>query len=272
MKLLIAVDMEGITGVTSWDHVDPAKPDYARFRRLMTGDVNAAIRGAFEGGASEVMVTDGHNLGTNILIEEMDERAFLNCGLRPDLSMVAGVEQGMDAVMLVGYHARSGSQNAMLCHTFTLGVNNLTLNGNAIGEIGMAAAVAGHYDVPVILVCGDQAACDEAQQTIPGVETCAVKTSSSQFAAECLPPEASQDAIRRAARLAVEKFRQGKFPAALKPSMPCKIQLQFKTPAQADSACLLPGFTRLDGTTFEFIERDILAAYQKLAAALLLAD
>jgi D-amino peptidase len=80
MKLLIAVDMEGITGVVTWNHVDPSHAEYQRFRRLMTQDVNAAIRGAFEGGATDVVVTDGHWNSDNILIEELDTRARLNSG------------------------------------------------------------------------------------------------------------------------------------------------------------------------------------------------
>jgi len=270
MKLLIAVDMEGISGVTSWDHVDPAKLEYARFRRLMTKDVNAAIQGACEGGAHEVFVTDGHNMGANILIEDLDERAVLNCGMRPDLCMVGGVEGGMDAAMLIGYHARAGTQEAILCHTYTLDVANLILNGKPIGEIGLAAALCAHYDTPVIMVSGDQAACREAEDLIPGIDTAVVKTSSGQFAAECLPPQASRERIRAAARRAVERVLQGSAPAPQKTETPVRMQLQLKNPAQADNACLLPGFVRVNGTTFEFQGEDILSAYQALVAGIIL--
>src|SRR5512147_2278239 len=105
MKILIAADMEGITGVTHWDQVNPNHAEYSRFRTLMTGDVNAAIRGAFAGGATSVAVTDGHNNGRNILIEELDPRATLNSGTPSRLSMVNGVDQNVDGVMYVGYHA-----------------------------------------------------------------------------------------------------------------------------------------------------------------------
>lgn len=118
MKILIAADMEGITGVVCWDHVNPNHAEYPRFRRLMTGDVNAAIRGAFEGGSSEVIVSDGHNLGRNILIEELDPRARLNSGSPSPLSMVQGIDQGVKGVIFVGYHACIGSQNAILEHTW----------------------------------------------------------------------------------------------------------------------------------------------------------
>src|SRR5512139_3697983 len=94
MKILIAVDMEGITGVTTWEQVTPGQAEYARFRRLMTQDVNAAIRGAFDAGADEIIVADGHNLGRNILLEELDPRARLNSGSPSPLSMVQGVDSG----------------------------------------------------------------------------------------------------------------------------------------------------------------------------------
>ncbi len=117
MKILIAADMEGITGVVHWDQVDSQHPEYQRFRRIMTGDVNSAIRGAFEGGADEVIVADGHDSARNILIEDLDPRARLNSGTPSPLAMVQGVDQGVDGAMFVGYHARCGAPNAILDHT-----------------------------------------------------------------------------------------------------------------------------------------------------------
>ena len=104
MKILIAADMEGVTGVVHWDQVDAQHPEYQRFRKLMTGDVNAAIRGAFDGGADEIVVADGHGSGRNILIEELDARARLNSGSPSPLSMVQGAQGGVSAAMFVGYH------------------------------------------------------------------------------------------------------------------------------------------------------------------------
>ncbi|HET6824155.1 MAG TPA: M55 family metallopeptidase, partial [Anaerolineales bacterium] len=108
MKILIATDMEGITGVTTWDQVTPGHAEYARFRRQMTEDVNAAIRGAFDGGAKEVVVADGHWNASNILIEELDPRARLNTGSPSPFSMMEGIDESINGVMFVGYHARNG--------------------------------------------------------------------------------------------------------------------------------------------------------------------
>src|SRR5512136_734990 len=128
MKILIAADMEGVTGVVHWDHVSPSHGEYPRFRRLMTGDVNAAIRGAFEAGADEVLVTDGHDNGRNILIEELDPRAHLHSGHLSPFSFVEGIQDGVDGVLLVGYHARIGAFASTLDHTWSGVVANLALN------------------------------------------------------------------------------------------------------------------------------------------------
>ncbi len=196
MKILIAADMEGISGVVHWDHVDPKHPEYPRFRKLMTADVNAAIRGASAAGADEIVVSDGHSWGRNILIEELDPRATLNSGTPSPLSMVQGVDQGVDGVMFVGYHARIGTPNAILEHTWSdERVANLWLKAadqpeyQPFGEIGLNAAVCGHFNVPVLMISGDQAACAEASSLLGNVETAVVKWASSRMAAECLHPE-----------------------------------------------------------------------------------
>ena len=137
MKILIAADMEGISGVTTWDQVTAGKPDYERFRRLMTEDVNAAVRGAFDSGAKEVFVTDGHASGSNILIEELDPRASLNTGSPSPLSMVQGVDE-VDGVIYVGYHARAGSPEGILDHTWSSRtVANVWLNDILVGEYAL---------------------------------------------------------------------------------------------------------------------------------------
>ena len=193
MKILIAVDMEGVSGVVHWDHVDPQHKEYPRFRKLMTDDVNAAIRGAFEGGADEVIVSDGHAYGRNILIEELDPRARLNTGSPSPLAMVQGSDRQIDAAMFVGYHARVGSQNAILDHTWSSScIAGVWLNGRPIGEIGFNAAVCGYFGAPVILISGDQTACAEAADLLGPIEQVVVKRATGRMAAECLPPELAQ--------------------------------------------------------------------------------
>ena len=139
--------MVGITGVVNWDQVNPNHPEYSRFRKLKTAEVNAAIRGAFTGGATLVAVTNGHSKGSNILIKDLDPRATLYSGLLSPLSMVHGVDADVDGVMYIGYHGRKGAMNAILDHTWSdERVSGLWINDRAFGESGLNGAVCGHFD------------------------------------------------------------------------------------------------------------------------------
>src|SRR6266511_4811497 len=196
MKILIAVDMEGITGVTTWDQVTPGHAEYARFRKQMTEDVNAAIRGAYQASADEVIVADGHWNGSNILIEQLDARGRLNTGSPSPFSMMQGIDLSVDAVMFIGYHARNGSPNAILDHTWSSKtVANIWLNDILTGEYGLNASLAGHFGVPVIMVSGDQTACAQVSELLGEIETAVVKQATDRFAAECLSPEGTRDTI-----------------------------------------------------------------------------
>ena len=271
MKIQIAADMEGITGVTNWDQVDLNRTDYPRFRHLMTGDVNAAVRGAFEAGADDVLVTDGHDRGTNILIEELDPRAHLVCGDYTPLAMAQGVDQAVDGLIFVGYHARAGSQNAILDHTWSSRrVANLWLNDILVGEYGLNGAVAGHFNVPVLMLTGDQTACAQATELLGEIETVVVKTAFSRMAADCLPPQVTQPQIQAAALKAVKRLQQGDAPQSFIISSPVHVTIDFNSSDQADQAAVYPGSTRLDGRRLSFIAGDMLAAYMGFQAAVAL--
>lgn len=271
MKILIAADMEGITGVVSWDQVNPNHAEYARFRRLMTGDVNAAIRGAFEGGASEVLVSDGHNMGRNILIEELDPRARLNSGSPSPLSMVQGIDSGVNGVIYVGYHARIGTQNAILEHTWSdERVANLLINGQPFGEIGLNAAVCGHFGAPVLMISGDRAACAEATALLGALETVIVKTASSRMAAELLPPAVTQEMIQAGAKRAVQRLVNGQAPQPLRLQPPITMAIDFVQSEMADKAALLPGARRVERRV-EYTAADMVTLYAAFRTALALA-
>lgn len=270
MKILIAADMEGVTGVVSWEHVNPNHPEYARFRKLMTQDVNAAIRGAYDGGAGEVVVSDGHNNGRNILIEELDPRARLNSGSPSPYSMVQGIDQGVDAVMFVGYHARIGSENAVLEHTWSdERVYDLRLNGQSIGEIGLNAAVCGHFGAPLIFISGDQTACAEAAELTGGrVEQAVVKVASGRFSAELLPPAVTERLIQDGAARAAAGFLQGSPAQPVRLTAPITMQVDFVQSEMADRAMIFPGAIR-HGRTLEVVAEDmphIYAAFRSLLA------
>lgn len=272
MKLLIAVDMEGISGVTTWDQVTPGHAEHARFRKVMTEDVNAAIAGAAEAGADEIVVTDGHWNGDNILIEALDSRARLNTGSPSPFSMVQGADEGVDAAFFIGYHARIGTQHAILDHTWSsMRVQNLWLNGRIAGEAGLNAALLGHFGVPVLMMSGDQSAAAEAADWIPGIHTAVVKQAHGRWSAEVLPVVESQARIRETARRAVQAYQAGNSPAPLRLAAPVTGLIEFFYTDMADKAMLLPGAKRLDGRRIEFTQPDMALAYWAFRAAVTLA-
>lgn len=272
MKILIAADMEGVTGVVHWDQVSLNHPEYARFRRLMTGDVNAAIRGAFDGGADEVTVSDGHANARNILIEEFDPRARLNSGTPSPFSMVQGIDQGVDAVMFVGYHARSGARNAILDHTWSdERVGNLWINGQQFGESGINGAVCGHFGAPVIMISGDQTVCTEVRELFGEVETAIVKRASGRMTAECLPPELTGRLICEAAYRAVQRLVAGNAPKPLKLPAPIHMAVEFTQSEMADRAMLFPGAQRTNDRRVEVTLGDMVSIYAAFRTMLSLA-
>ena len=271
MKILIATDMEGITGVTTWDQVTPGHPEYARFRKQMTQDINAAVRGAFDAGAEEVIVADGHWNGSNILIEEMDPRARLNTGSPSPFSMMQGIDESIAGVMFVGYHARNGSPSAILDHTWSSRtVANVWLNDILTGEYGLNAAVAGHFGAPVIMVSGDQTACAQVTELLGDVETAIVKQASSRFAAECLAPEVTREMICLRAERAVERLAQGNVPEPFILDTPITVTVEFFTSDMADRATRIP-FTKREGTRVSLTLEEMASAYNGFRAMVMLA-
>jgi D-amino peptidase len=272
MKILIAADMEGATGVVHWDHVDPGHDEYKRFRRLMTADVNAAIRAAFDGGAEQVKVVDGHAHKRNVLIEELDARARLYSGGPVSLAMVHGVQSDVDTAMFIGYHARAGSQNAILDHTWSSkSVSNLWLNDRLVGELGLNAAVCGHFGVPILLVSGDQSVSAEATELLGDVETAVVKWAEGRMGAECLPPQETETLIYDAAIRAVQRFEAGQSPAPLRLSTPVRLAVEFTRSEMADQATLLPGAERTAARRIEYTASDTLIAYRAFQVLVVLA-
>ncbi len=268
MKLLIACDMEGISGVVSWDQVDPSKPEYQRFRHIMTADVNAAIAGAAAAGATEILIADGHWNSSNVLLDELDPRAGLNTGTPTRLSMVQGIDTNVDAAIFLGYHARAGSLHAVLDHTWSsVRVANLWLNGRITGEFGLNGAVCGEAGIPVIMVSGDQTVCAEAREWAPGIVTAQVKTAAGRYAASCLPFEVSRKLITNSARQAVTSFLAKKHPAPIQLKTPVTVTIEFFHSHMGDQASLLPGAVRLDGRRIEFKVASMVEAYLGFRAA-----
>jgi len=273
MKILIAADMEGITGVVHWDQVNPDHSEYKRFRKLMTEDVNAAVRGAFAGGATSVVVTDGHFNGRNILIEELDSRATLNSGSPAPLSMVNGVDDGVDGVMFIGYHGRMGTAHAILDHTWSdERVSGLWINDRAFGEAGLNGAVCGHFDVPVIMASGDQTLCAEVREFFGNaIETAQVKKAMSRMSAECLPPAQTAKLIEEVAKRALINLKSKKAPKPFKISKSIKMTVEFEQSDMADRAALMPHAKRTIDRHVEYLADDMITIYLAFRTLLALA-
>ena len=273
MKVLIACDMEGITGVVNRDQVTTTHAEYQRCRRLMAQDANAAVEGALAAGAAEVIVSDGHAHGHNILIEDLHPGARLHSGLNAEFAMVEGVQERPDAAIFIGYHARAGTLNAILDHTWnSYCLADVRLNDRSIGETGLNAAVCGHFGVPVVMVSGDQALAAESREWLPGTVCAVVKTGTGRGSGVCLPPAESQALIRETSRQAVADFRAGKGPQPFVMPGPLKLTLTFKSCEFADKAEVMPGAIRLDGTRLAYEGSDILAVYRALRALASLAS
>jgi len=262
MRVFISVDMEGITGVTTGSHTSSTESDYQRFRRLMTQDVNAAIEGAIEAGATGVVVNDSHGPMTNVLIEELHVEAKLISGNKKHLGMMEGIGHEFGVAFLIGYHDREGSPDGVLNHSFMGGtVLEIRCNGEPVGEAGVNAGIAGHFDVPMGLVTGDNIVCADAARRFPGVETAVVKEAISRASACSLTPIKSHILIRERARAAVQKA------GALAPyrvATPVTFEVDFKSTANAYACDVFPQLKRIGPRTISFSADDYLTAFKIL--------
>jgi D-amino peptidase len=206
LKVYISADMEGITGLVDAEDVQPHGRDYERGRMMMTEDVNAAVRGAFDAGATSVLVNDAHGPMRNLLPDLLDPRALLIKGRPKPMGMLEGLTGEYDAVMCVGFHSRAGTLG-VLSHSF-MGheVEDIWLDDRPVGEIGLLHATAAALGVPVVLLSGDDSACAEMLAWDAGVTTVTVKQARDRFAAELLPVPEARAAIEATAKRALGGF------------------------------------------------------------------
>ena len=204
MKIYILTDIEGVSGVVEWEHGNPAGRYYERSKRLLTEEINAAICGALQAGADEVVVWDGHGPG-GIDPELLHPAARLLLGRGVPKGL--GLDDSFDAMFVVGQHAMNHTPSADLCHTYSSkGISRMLLNGQPIGELGMRINLAGYFGVPAALVTGDDKVGAEAKAMLPDVETVAVKISTGRESALCLHPTKAREAIRAGAVRAIQRL------------------------------------------------------------------
>ncbi|MFI0756178.1 M55 family metallopeptidase [Streptomyces anulatus] len=261
MKLLISVDMEGVSGIVHSSETNPERYDYQRGRELMTADANAVIAGVLDADpTAEVLVADAHGTFRNLLPEQLDRRARLVRGKPRSLNMLAGLDEETDAALFVGYHVRAGEGPGVLAHTMNGEILDVRVAGRSLGEIGLNAAMAGHLGVPVVLLSGDDAACAEMNALVPAAVTVPVKEALGMAAAVTLHPEEARDRLRRAAADAVTRRAEIQ-PLALTGTL--NVEVDLASPHTIDLATLVPGVSRTGGArTVAFRSPDYATAYR----------
>ncbi|RXJ02459.1 peptidase M55 [Anaerobacillus alkaliphilus] len=260
MKIFISADIEGISGVATGIQLKK-ESEYQRFRKLMTQDVNAAIEGAFNGGATEVVVADGHGNMSNILIEELDERASLISGNNRVMCQLEGLDDTYDGIFFVGHHGREGgSERTVINHSLAgICVNEFRINGKVVGETELNAAVAGDFNVPALLITGDDTYVEEVKETLPEIESAVVKRGIDRLAAELLPPKKAQQIIREKAQMAVEKANTIQ---PYKVDGPITFEIEFKGTNQALMTTTIPSVELINPKTIRFTADNMVTAYK----------
>jgi D-amino peptidase len=255
MRILISADMEGATGVTWTDDVVPGTEQWQRFRRLFTGDVNATIDGLHDGGAGDVLVNEAHSSQRNLLLEDLDPRVRMLTGRHKPLSMMQGIDSGVDGVVFVGYHAGAGS-DGVLSHTYLENqITGVWLDGVPASEGRLNAALAAEYGVPVLMVTGDDKTCDDARDYAPEAIVVAVKECVSRYAAICTPPQRTATALRLAAERAMARAGHAEPRRA-----PHRIEVEFDASHLAQAAAVVPTVEQLGVRRVGFDARDMTGA------------
>ncbi len=254
MKILISADIEGVAGVFSLEQTRAGNAEYERARRWMTEEANAAIRGAFDGGATEVLVNDSHGSFRNLIVDSLHPRASYVLGKPRYMGMMAGLELDCDAVMLLGYHSQAQGRG-VLAHTInSFAFARVEINGEPFGEAGLYGGLAAELGVPVIFGSGDDQFIAENKHRFPHAHWVQTKVAYGHSSGVSLSLEASQVAIAQAAEHAVRAYGLTASTVKFEPKHSDVIHCRLLTqgPAFADLFCTLPELVRIDGVTLEF--------------------
>lgn len=262
-KIYISVDIEGIGHVVN-AQTAAGQFDYERGRRLMTAEVNAAIEGCLAAGAGEIVVSDSHGNAQNIIPEDLNERAFLIRSFPRPLLQMEGIDSSFDGVIFIGYHPKEGTPEANLSHTiWGTKFAEIKVNGKVVSEALFNAAVAGHFGVPVIMVCGDQHVVKEARENLGPVETVMTKESLGFLSAKSAHPKVIQAEIKQKAEKAVRRLKEMK---ALVVEKPVVLDISFKNIFDAETTAYLPWVNRTAGKAIRAEFKDMLEANRFITA------
>mgnify|MGYP002621908179 CR=1 FL=1 len=266
LKIYISADMEGVAGVVTGDQLGPDGFEYQRFREFMTLEVNAAIEAAREAGATEILVSDSHGNGQNLLIEMIPNDINVIRSWPRELGMMAGIDESFDGVIFLGYHSSTENTRGVRAHTMSsANVTGLRINGTSMSEASMNAAIAGQFGVPVIMVSGDDVAVAETQVIIGDVEGAVVKWALGFHSARTLTPAAARTVIRERTRAAIARIDEFE-PYVLEG--PLELDLSLKHYQPVELLAYLPNVERLNSHTLRYVATDMSDASNFLRVAL----
>jgi D-amino peptidase len=239
VKVYISTDFEGVAGIVDWDQIMVGSHDYDLGRRLLLGELNAAIDGALAAGATEFVVNDSHSSMRNLAPDALHGQATLLSGKHKPLYMMEGLDASFDAIFFLGYHGSIGASQSVLSHTYNpRAIWEVRVDGRVVGESALNALVAAHYGVPIALVTGDQVTAAEARALNPEIETVEVKRSVSRYAAENLHPEVARARIHEGARRATTRAAEISVPRF---GAETRIEVTFLTADMAEMGAWLRG-------------------------------
>jgi D-amino peptidase len=238
MRVYISSDMEGVAGIVDWEQVLPG-PEYELGRRLLLEEVNAAIDGALEGGATSILVNDSHGAMQNLAPDQLHGEAEYCSGRLKSLYMMEGLDASFDAIFFIGYHGAVGGPASVLSHTYNpAAIESVSLNDVLVGESGINALVAIHHRVPVALISGDQHTAAQAGPLMPGTEMVVVKQSLTRLAAQSVHPSVSRRLIHQGASSALARIQQIPLPRI---SPPYRLVVHLRNADLADLATQVRG-------------------------------
>lgn len=256
MKIYISADMEGVVGAVTADQLSPTGFEYQRFREFMTQEVNAAIEGAVAAGATEIVVSDSHGNAQNLLIEKLPKKTLLVRGFPRPLVMMQGIDATFDGAIFLGYHASTTNPNGVRAHTMSSArLADVRLNNTSMSEGGFNAAIAGHFNVPIIMVSGDDAAVKEVSDLLGDIEGAVVKWNYGFHSAKTMMPEAAYNLIREKAKKAVGRIKAFK-PYKLK--TPVQLDVRFKNYRPSELLSYLSIVERTDAHSIRFMGKDMI--------------
>ena len=256
LKIYISADMEGVVGVVTNEQLGPQGFEYARFREFMTNEVNAAIEGAMAAGATGIVVSDSHGNGQNLLIEKLPTNVLLVRAWPRPLMMMQGIDETFAGAMFIGYHTATTSSQGVRAHTISSArLADVRLKGVSVSEAGLNAAIAGHFNVPVIMISGDDAVVKETQALLGDVEGAVVKWASGFHSAKTMMPEMSQQLIREKVKTAIGRIKDFK-PYKLAP--PIQLDVRFKNYRPSEMLSYLSIVERTDAHSIRFTGKDMI--------------